>query len=210
MKPFKFLFFNKNSNISKTSKVYPFSLVRNSFIKDYSYISYSCTINNCTIGKFCSIAKGVKIGLGIHPINFISTSPIFYSNKNPLFESLVEQDTFEQSKHVYIGNDVWIGTNVVILDGISIGNGAIVGANSIVTKDVEPYSIVGGVAAKLIKKRFSESDVSKLEKINWWDMSINFFKSENVKNIFSKKLDTNTIIELEKLIKEYNENEFIK
>ena len=206
MKPFKFLFFNKNSNISKTSKVYPFSLIRNSFIGDYSYVSYSCTINNCTIGKFCSIAKGVKIGLGIHPINFISTSPIFYSNKNPLFKSLVKQDTFEQNKHVYIGNDVWIGTNVVILDGVSIGNGAIVGANSIVTKDVEPYSIVGGVPAKPIKKRFNESDISKLVKINWWDMSMDFLETENVKNIFSRELNTDTISKLENHIKEFNGN----
>ena len=95
MKPFKFLFFKKNSTVSNTAKVFPLSLIRNSDIKDYTYISYDCTINNSKIGRFCSIAKGVKIGLGVHPVNFISTSPIFYSSVNPLNKFFVKKNIFK-------------------------------------------------------------------------------------------------------------------
>ena len=204
MKPFKFLFLNKNSNISSSAKIYPFSLVRGSNIGDYTYVSYNCTINNCTIGKFCSIAKGVKIGLGIHPTNFISTSPLFYSEKNPLYKRLVSKSTFVDNKLVTIGNDVWIGANVVVLDGVTIGDGCVIGANSIVTKDVEAYSIVGGVPAKLIKKRFNDFVVNKLIKSNWWNMPIEFFEISIVKKEFSKKLDEESIYLLGELIAKFN------
>lgn len=189
MRPFRILYFKKKCNIAKTAKIYPFSIVLNSVIKDYSYVSYNCTINNCEIGKFCSIAKSVKIGLGKHPLNFISTNPIFYSPINPLKKILSKELKFKDTERIKIGNDVWIGANVVILDGVNIGNGAVIGANSVVTKDVLPYSIVGGVPAKEIKMRFSEYMVDMIQDSSWWDMPIHFFEQEEVVDIFSREID---------------------
>lgn len=199
------LYYKRNSSINKTSKIYPFSIVINSVIKDYSYVSYSCTINNCEIGKFCSIAKSVKIGLGKHPLNFISTSPLFYSPTNPLRKIISKELRYKESEAVKIGNDVWIGANVVILDGITVGNGAIIGANSVVTKDVLPFSIVGGVPAKEIKKRFSQVIISAIENSEWWDLDISFFKSNEVNSIFSKVIDESSILRLLELIREGGE-----
>lgn len=198
---FKYLSFKNNSTISKSARIYPFSIVKNSSIDDYSYISYNCTINNVTIGKFCSIAKGVKIGLGFHPTNFLSSSPIFYSPDNPLNISLVKEKTFDDTEPVKIGNDVWIGANVVILDGLVIGDGCVIGANSVVTKDIEPFSIVGGVPARLIKKRFSTQIIESLMKLKWWEFPISFLQRKNVNSIFSKKLTENKLLELEALVK---------
>lgn len=203
MNPFKLLFYKKNSIVAKTAKIYPFSIVTNSIIRDYSYVSYNCTINNCTIGKFCSIAKSVKIGLGKHPVNFISTSPIFYSPTNPLKIVVAKELKFKENEPINIGNDVWIGANVIVLDGVTIGNGAIIGANSVVVKDVLPFSIVGGVPAKEIKKRFPPRIINTIELSKWWDMPLNFFETEKVKNMFSKEIDEDSISELLELISEF-------
>ena len=199
----RLLSLRRKSKISNSAKIYAFSKISNTTIANFSYVSFNCTINGCEIGKFCSIASGVKIGLGKHPINFLSTSPLFYAKNNPLDYSIVDKTSFTEHEKVFIGNDVWIGTNVVILDGITIGDGSIIGANSVVTKNVEPYSIVGGVAAKEIKKRFSEENIEKLEHLKWWNMPIGFFKQDKIKSIFSKQLDENSIDILSLAINEY-------
>ena len=206
MKPFKFLALIKRSTVSKDAKIYPFTMIRDSRVDDFSYVSYNCMINNCSIGKFCSIATGAKIGLGIHPLNFISTSPLFYSKSNPLRQSLVEKSSFTQSKLTRIGNDVWIGANATILDGINVGDGAVIGANSVVTKDVEPYSIVGGVPAKKIKSRFSPKIIEMLMESAWWNMPLTFFQQQEVKSIFSSEL---TEPSLQRLLEEVSKNKKI-
>jgi acetyltransferase-like isoleucine patch superfamily enzyme len=202
MKLLNVLSLKRNSKISKLAKIYALSKVSNSIIDDHTYISFSCTINNSEIGKFCSIASGVKIGLGKHPINFVSTSPLFYAKKNPLNFQIVKKTSFTEHEKVYICNDVWIGTNAVILDGITIGNGAIIGANSVVTKNVEPYSIVGGVPAKEIKKRFSKEIIEKLENLKWWNLQMTFFKQKKIMDIFSKPFDENSVKILTRAIEE--------
>lgn len=201
MRPFKFLFYSRNSKVSKFSKIYALSRITNSIIGKYSYVSYNCIINNCVIGSYCSIASGVKIGLGKHPINFISTSPMFYSHKNPLKIVITKKLKFIENEIVEIGNDVWIGANVTIMDGLKIGNGAIIGANSVVTKDVKPYSIVGGIPAKQIKNRFDEDIIDWINKTNWWDFSIEFLISPQVLEVFSKELTRDSVEQLKELIK---------
>lgn len=197
------LYYTKNSKISKSSKVYPFSRVTNSYIGKNSYVSYNCQINNATIGNYCSIAKGVNIGLGFHPLNFVSTSPVFYSANNPLGKSFVEENKFVDHKIITIGNDVWIGANAIILDGVNIGNGAIVAANAVVNKDVSPYSIVGGVPAKEIKKRFSQQTIDCLTESKWWDLPREFFNTTRIKKIFSEEFNDQIISEFKTFVNDF-------
>ena len=115
------------------------------------------------IGKFCSIAEGVKIFLGgEHHTDSITTYPlktIFKKNKD---------DDFSKG-NIIIGNDVWIGYGATILSGVTIGNGAVIGAQSVVSKSVEHYSIVAGNPAREIRKRFNKGTVARLLKEKWWD-----------------------------------------
>lgn len=128
-------------------------------IGDYSYVNTNSRIENCIIGKFCSISSGVYISPIEHKYQFITTHPI---------TDKVDSSRFSR-KSVKIGNDVLIGLNAIILEGISIGNGAVVGAGAIVTHDIRPYEIVGGIPARHIKFRFSEEKISFLQNLAWWD-----------------------------------------
>ncbi len=199
----KYLHFARNNLIHKTAKVYPLSIITNTKMGAFSYVSYSCKINNTTIGKFCSIAQNVKMGLGKHPINFISTSPLLYSKTNPLNYSLTQKQSFEEHIPTVIGNDVWIGANVLVLDGVNISDGAIIGANSVVTKDVAPYTIVGGVPAKEIKKRFDSEIIEELLKLKWWDYPIDKLKEESILELFSREIE---LLDLEELKRKLGSN----
>lgn len=124
------------------------------------------------IGAFCSIGPEVNIGgLGSHPTNYISTHPIFYSPLKQSGKTFASNANFEELKSVKIGNDVWIGARVLILDGVNIGDGAIIAAGAVVAKDVPPYAIVGGIPAQLIRYRFSEDIISALLEWQWWKLS---------------------------------------
>lgn len=135
----------------------------------YTYINKNCIIdkNTKSIGRFCSIAYNVKIGLGSHPTDWISSHPFAYDTK---YGFVKNGKSFESQKlETYIANDVWIGANSTILAGVKVGNGAIIGAHSLVTKNVEPYSIVTGIPAKHIRYRFSTEVISKLQRLQWWN-----------------------------------------
>jgi acetyltransferase-like isoleucine patch superfamily enzyme len=148
------------------------SIINNSEIHSYTYLGKNCLVQNTSIGKYCSIANEVLIGLGKHPIDLFSTSPLFYRKINLLQISIINQDAdVEEYKPISIGNDVWIGTRVLIMDGVSIGHGAVIAANSVVTKDVPPYAIVGGVPAKIIKYRFENQKNGLLLQAEWWEQS---------------------------------------
>ncbi|MFW3405390.1 CatB-related O-acetyltransferase [Aliarcobacter butzleri] len=142
-------------------------------IGKYTFIGNNTIIDSSTmtIGRFCSISSGVKIGLRAHPQFFISTHPFCYAKRYGFTKDKFSE--IEYSGYTYIGNDVLISANTIILAGVRIGNGAIVGAGSVVTKDVEPYSVVAGVPAKLIKYRFDKKNIEKLLEIKWWDIDEN-------------------------------------
>ena len=120
---------------------------------------------NIKIGKYCQLGADVAIHTSNHPVNYLST----YINSN-LFSG--ELNKLKEVKVTVLGNDVWIGHNAIIVGGVTIGNGVIIAAGSVVTKDVESYTVVAGVPAKSIKKRFSASVIKEIEDLKWWDKSI--------------------------------------
>lgn len=166
-----------------------------------SYIGSNCFVI-AKVGRYSSISDYVSVAEGKHPSKtFVSTSPVFYARRHDSVKCFVNENLFEEQNYAIpekkisavIGNDVWIGRNVLILQGVKIGDGAIVAAGSVVTKDVEPYSIVGGVPAKEIRKRFSDSEIEFLLKLEWWNKPLEWIKDNallfsNI-NEFKNKLE---------------------
>lgn len=143
--------------------------VGNIEIDDYSYISGPISyIEEAKIGKYCSIARQVVIGVSGHNYNWVTTSPIITT---PLYNIIDDFKEEEQKPAPVIGNDVWIGMNAIIMRGVTIGDGAVIASGAVVTSDVKPYSIVGGVPAKHIKFRFNEKQIEALQQIKWWNWS---------------------------------------
>ena len=159
-----------NSKIHRTAKVEAGCSFVNSRMDKYSFCGYDCEILNCNIGSFCSIANGVIIGGEEHPLDWISTSPVFYEGRDSVIKKFFNHKRVA-TKQTIICHDVWIGQNAMIKQGVTIGIGAVVGMGSIVTKDVEPYSIVAGSPAKIIRKRFDDKLISSLLKSEWWEYS---------------------------------------
>ncbi|HUN60011.1 MAG TPA: CatB-related O-acetyltransferase [Candidatus Binataceae bacterium] len=149
--------------------------LRKAQIGDYSYLGRSCNVSAAAIGKFCSIASEVYIGLGSHPLEpFVSTHPIFYLRKPDQHWNLADRDCREEYADTAIGNDVWIGLRAAIRDGITVGDGAIIASGAIVTKDVPPYAIVAGVPARIVRYRFPPETVEQLLEFKWWDRDENW------------------------------------
>lgn len=138
----------------------------------YSYVSGNAQVSDCEIGSFCSVGPEVLIGLSVHPLDYISTYPGFYAPERVSCRTnLVNAKKIQivEQAPIRIGNDVWIGARAIVLGGIQVGDGAVIGAGAVVTKNVAPYEIVGGVPARLIRQRFSDEIVAKLLDLRWWD-----------------------------------------
>ncbi len=169
-------FFKVNADIlenvqrGKHTKIYSKACLRHVKLGSYSYIAANSAIRNTEIGKFCSIGPNCCAGLGIHPVDRVSTSPAFYSTLKQCGRSFVTEDSVEEYRSIVIGNDVFIGVNVTLLDGVKVGNGAVIAAGAVVTKDVPPYAVVGGVPAKVISYRFDQDTVTRLQASAWWDL----------------------------------------
>lgn len=181
-----------NSKIDKTAKVFSGSIFYNSKLGRYSYIGYDSEVINCEIGAFCSIANDFIAGGAMHPIEWASTSPVFYNVSGGTGRHLGCLPIRKTNKTV-IGNDVWIGSRAIIMQGISVGTGAVIGAGSIVTKNVPPYAVVAGCPARILKYRFNEEIINKLLASEWWLMSDkqlkNIARFINEPSIFLSKLE---------------------
>ncbi len=159
-----------NCKFKGFNKVYSNCYLSNVELGLHSYVSTNCNIQNTKIGNYCSIGPNVTIAPGKHPAHiFPSTHPVFYSLKKQNGYTFVKNQKFDETQNVVIENDVWIGVNAVLLDGVHIANGAIVAAGALVTKDVTPYTIVAGVPAKMIKKRFETDVIENYLTQQWWN-----------------------------------------
>ena len=158
----------KNSEIHKTSKIEANSSFVNSFLNKYSFCGYNCDISDCQIGSFVSIANNVIIGGGVHPMEWVGMSPVFYNGRDSIKKKF-SKFSRPNPLNTTIGSDVWIGNNVIIKQGVKIGDGAVIGMGYVITKDVDDYSVVAGVPGKEIRKRFDNQIIENLLRIKWWD-----------------------------------------
>jgi acetyltransferase-like isoleucine patch superfamily enzyme len=159
----------KNSKFGFDSKIEPGTVFLNSKIDNYSYCGYHCSILNTNIGKFCSISNRVVVGGVAHPMQFLSTSPVFLSHKDSVKTKFAHHEYLPEII-TNIGNDVWIGEGVFIKAGVTVGNGAVIGMGAVVTKDVPDYAVVAGNPAKIIRYRFDHDLITELLKSQWWQL----------------------------------------
>jgi acetyltransferase-like isoleucine patch superfamily enzyme len=163
----------QESSINEGVTILDRTTFTNCKIGRYSYVGSDGRFWGCTIGAFCSIGPYVLAGLGRHPVDFVSTHPAFYSpNHSASRISFTQTQNFVERAPIVIGNDVWIGARAIIVDGITIGDGAIIAAGAVVTKNVDPYTIIGGVPGRVIRKRFSDDQINRLLEIQWWNQPL--------------------------------------
>ncbi|WP_338367069.1 CatB-related O-acetyltransferase [uncultured Pseudoalteromonas sp.] len=167
------VYIDRESSLMGHNLINDYSRLISASLGEYSYVSPFCILIDTKVGRYCSIGPGVKIGLGLHPINELSTSPYIYN------QVLFKKRRKEDFSPVEIGHDVWIGANALIMGGIRVGIGAVIGAGAVVTKDVPDYAVVVGCPAKVIKKRFSETKIQELIDSKWWEENLDVIKGMN-------------------------------
>ena len=176
---------NNTSFFEGSNLLAPNVVFKNSNIGFASYVGNNSFLYNTKIGRYSCIGPHVKIILGQHPMDYVSIHPCFYSTRKQAGFTYVEKNKYDEFKYVdktngisvFIGNDVWICADVKILEGVTIGDGAIVLPGAVVNTDIPPYSIVGGVPAKVIKYRFDEKNIDYLLELKWWNKDKKWIES---------------------------------
>lgn len=159
----------KDSHVHESSKLEAGTVFYNSVMGRYSFCGYDCDISHADIGGFVSIANGVVLGGGRHPMEWVAMSPVFYEGRDSVKEKFSTHKR-EPVKRVAIGDDVWIGRSAIVLPGVQVATGAVIGAGAVVTRNVPAYSIVAGNPARLIRYRFEEGVIRRLLSTRWWDL----------------------------------------
>jgi acetyltransferase-like isoleucine patch superfamily enzyme len=186
-----------NSHILGNNSINRRNFVFNSIINKFTYTGIGTMIRSASVGKFCSLSWNVSIGGSNHPQDKITTFNLsrFHQLKSGFSNEKAKKELHKKlanQNNCTILNDVLISSNATILRNLSIGNGAIIGAGAVVTKDVEPYTIVAGVPAKPIRKRFPDHIIEALQEIQWWDWPIEVIE-DNLELIYSTKVDEEVI-----------------
>jgi acetyltransferase-like isoleucine patch superfamily enzyme len=162
------------------NKVYSNAELTNVSLGDMSYIGRGSRISNVKIGKFSSIGPDVLMGLGRHPSrSYASTHPAFYSTASQCGTTFSVEQKFQEHVMTTVGNDVWIGARVIVVDGVVIGDGAIIGAGSVVTRDVPPFSIVAGTPARKVRSRFELELEREILRDPWWDRQLSWISQNS-------------------------------
>ena len=160
-----------NSKLGRYTEVSERCRIDEAEIGDYSYIMQDGAVWCATIGKFVNMAASVRLNATNHPTWRATLHHFTYRAANYWDDAENEKDFFEwrRENRVTIGHDVWIGHGATVLPGVTVGNGAVIGAGAVVSKDVAPYTIVGGVPAKLIRERFTAEVGARMDRLAWWD-----------------------------------------
>lgn len=162
-------FVDTRSQLSEFNRLHGACLILESRLGAHTYAT-NARIACTSVGKFCSIGPQTLIGgLGRHPSDWVSTHPAFYSTLGVTGMTFAQGTHFEELRETRIGNDVWIGARAIVLDGVTVGDGAIIAAGAVVTRDVAPYTIVGGVPARPLRTRVAPELVPRLLALRWWD-----------------------------------------
>lgn len=165
-------YWDDRSTFTPLTSLHRYAKLCNSHVGRYSRIGVNTKLLNTTVGNFCLIARNSLVGPGAHPTNLLSPHSIFYKKGRWKWHQDWCADVgFREEDHpITIGNGVWVGRECIILDGVTIGDGAIVAAGAVVAKDVPPFAVVGGVPARILKYRFTEEMIARLQVIKWWDL----------------------------------------
>jgi len=181
-------FFDNNVNIQRNALIY------STKIGKYTYTGRNFVAWHSKIGSFCSISWNVSVGGANHDYSKVTTHAFLYVKQFGFLKD--DEKGYDRfSEECTIGNDVWLGANVVICRGVKIGDGAVVAAGAVVTKDVPPYSIVGGVPAKIIKKRFNDELTKRLLEIQWWNFPDDVIRANYY--LFNSEVNLEVIEKLE-------------